>query len=43
MISEAAQFFGNPATMTQPGAGHFPWIDDPAAFTAAISSFLTAA
>jgi proline iminopeptidase len=40
MISEAARFFGNPAIMTQPGAGHFPWIDDPGLFTAAISSFL---
>ena len=43
MISEAAPFFGRAATMTQPGAGHFPWVDDPAAFTAAVSSFLTAA
>lgn len=42
MISEAAPHFGNATTMTQPGAGHFPWIDDPAAFTAAISSFLAA-
>jgi pimeloyl-ACP methyl ester carboxylesterase len=42
MISQAARFFGNPTTMTQPGAGHYPWIDDPEPFTAAISSFLTA-
>jgi pimeloyl-ACP methyl ester carboxylesterase len=26
--------------MTQPGAGHFPWVDDPAAFTAAVTAFL---
>ena len=43
MISEAAPLFGDATTMTQPGAGHFPWIDDPAAFTAAIARFLTAA
>jgi proline iminopeptidase len=42
MISEAARFFGSATTMTQPGAGHFPWIDDPAAFTAAITLFLAA-
>jgi proline iminopeptidase len=30
------------ATVTvQPGAGHFPWLDDPAFFTAAITSFLS--
>jgi pimeloyl-ACP methyl ester carboxylesterase len=39
MISEAAPLFGNAASMTAPGAAHFPWIDDPAAFTAAIAGF----
>ena len=24
----------------QPGAGHFPWLDDPARFTAALTAFL---
>jgi proline iminopeptidase len=43
MISQAAPLFGDATAMTQPGAGHFPWIDDPAAFTAAIARFLTAA
>jgi pimeloyl-ACP methyl ester carboxylesterase len=42
MTSEAARFFANPVTVTQAGAGHFPWIDDPAPFTAAVSSFLSA-
>jgi pimeloyl-ACP methyl ester carboxylesterase len=40
MISEAAALFADAAVVTQPGAAHFPWIDDAAAFTAAISSFL---
>jgi pimeloyl-ACP methyl ester carboxylesterase len=40
MVSAAAPFF-NAATVTiQPHAGHFPWIDDPAAFAAAIEAFL---
>jgi hypothetical protein len=31
----------NDATVTvQPAAGHYPWVGDPAAFAAAISSFL---
>jgi pimeloyl-ACP methyl ester carboxylesterase len=30
------------ATVTvQPGAGHFPWLDEPAFFTAAVTSFLS--
>jgi pimeloyl-ACP methyl ester carboxylesterase len=40
MISEAAPLFGRATAMTQPGAGHFPWVDDPAAFTAAVTAFL---
>ncbi len=27
----------------QPGAGHFPWLDDPAWFTAALTAFLAGA
>ena len=27
----------------QPGAGHFPWLDDPGWFTAALTAFLAGA
>jgi pimeloyl-ACP methyl ester carboxylesterase len=37
----AAPVFNEATVLVQPGAGHFPWIDDPAAFTAAIGSFLS--
>ena len=40
MAREAAPFFNEAAVVVQPGAGHFPWIDDPAAFAAAIEAFL---
>ena len=36
----AAPLFNDATVVVQPGAGHFPWIDDPATFTAAIGSFL---
>ena len=39
-VREAAPLFNNAAVVVQPGAAHFPWIDNPAAFTAAIGSFL---
>jgi len=39
-VREAAQYFADATVMIQPGAAHFPWTDDPAAFAAAISSFL---
>ena len=40
MADEAAPFFNDATVIVQPGAGHFPWIDDPAAFAAAIKAFL---
>ena len=40
MLAQDTPFFGDVSVAVQPGAGHFPWIDDPAAFAAAISSFL---
>jgi pimeloyl-ACP methyl ester carboxylesterase len=40
-VREAAPLFNDAAVIVQPGAAHFPWIDDPAAFAAAISSFLS--
>ena len=35
-----ARLFPNATVTIQPGAAHFPWLDDPAFFTAAIDSFL---
>ncbi len=40
MVREAAPVFGDATVVVQPGAGHFPWLDDPAAFATAIASFL---
>jgi len=40
-VREAAPLFNDATVVVQPGAAHFPWIDDPAAFTAAISAFLS--
>jgi pimeloyl-ACP methyl ester carboxylesterase len=40
MLEEAALLFGDVSVAVQPGAGHFPWVDDPAVFAAAIGSFL---
>jgi pimeloyl-ACP methyl ester carboxylesterase len=37
----AAWLFPNATVTVQPGAAHFPWLDDPAFFTAAITSFLS--
>jgi proline iminopeptidase len=37
----AAQLFPNATVTVQPGAAHFPWIDDPAFFNAAVTSFLS--
>jgi pimeloyl-ACP methyl ester carboxylesterase len=40
MVREAAPLFNDATVVVQPGAAHFPWVDDPAAFAAAIASFL---
>jgi pimeloyl-ACP methyl ester carboxylesterase len=37
----AAALFPDATVTVQPGAAHFPWLDDPAFFTAAITSFLS--
>jgi pimeloyl-ACP methyl ester carboxylesterase len=37
----AARLFPNATVTVQPGSAHFPWLDDPALFTAAIASFLS--
>lgn len=40
MVREAARSFPDASVVVQSGAGHFPWIDDPTAFTAAVRAFL---
>jgi proline iminopeptidase len=40
IVREAAPLFNGATVVVQPGAGHFPWVDDPAAFAAAVRSFL---
>lgn len=39
MVHEAAALFHDATVIVQPEAGHFPWVDDPAAFAAAVGSF----
>jgi pimeloyl-ACP methyl ester carboxylesterase len=38
-VRAAAPVFGDATVVVQPGAGHFPWVDGPAEFAAAIGSF----
>lgn len=40
VVREAAPFFNDATVIAQPGASHFPWVDGPAAFAAALDSFL---
>ena len=40
MLQEAAPLFHDAIVVVQPGAGHYPWVDDAAAFAAAVGSFL---
>jgi pimeloyl-ACP methyl ester carboxylesterase len=40
LVRQAAPLFADPTVAVQPGAGHFPWIDDQAAFAAAVGAFL---
>ena len=40
VLREAAPLFNDARVAVQPGAGHFPWVDDPWAFAATIGSFL---
>jgi pimeloyl-ACP methyl ester carboxylesterase len=41
VVRAAAPVFSDATVVVQPGASHFPWIDGPAAFAAAVSSFLS--
>jgi pimeloyl-ACP methyl ester carboxylesterase len=40
VVAQLAGLFPNATLATQPGAAHFPWLDDPTAFTMTIASFL---
>jgi pimeloyl-ACP methyl ester carboxylesterase len=37
---EATRLFRHAEVVVQPGAGHAPWVDDPAWFTSAVNTFL---
>lgn len=40
VVREGATLFHDATVIVQPGAAHFPWVDDPAAFAANVGSFL---
>ncbi|MFI5606992.1 alpha/beta fold hydrolase [Amycolatopsis sp. NPDC051903] len=40
VASAVAALFPDAALEVQPGASHYPWVDDPAAFTATVAKFL---
>jgi pimeloyl-ACP methyl ester carboxylesterase len=40
LVRSAVPLFRDARAVVQPGAGHFPWIDDPGAFAANLASFL---
>ncbi|MCF2527780.1 alpha/beta fold hydrolase [Yinghuangia soli] len=42
-VAEIAAAFPHAEYAVQPGAGHYPWVDDPEAFTAVVAAFLGAA
>jgi pimeloyl-ACP methyl ester carboxylesterase len=41
MVRAAAPLFSDATVAVQPGAAHFPWVDGPAAFAAAVGPFLS--
>ncbi|PRY34314.1 alpha/beta fold hydrolase [Umezawaea tangerina] len=41
VVAEYAGLFPKAQFVTQPGAGHFPWLDDPASFTTTTAAFLS--
>lgn len=43
VMAELAALFADATLVVQPAAGHSPWLDDPAAFTATVAQFLGAA
>jgi proline iminopeptidase len=43
LLAQVAGLFPGWALTVQPGAGHFPWLDDPARFAGTLSGFLSGA
>ena len=41
IITELAGMFADGTLLIQPGGGHFPWLDDPGYFSAAVDGFLS--
>ncbi|WP_083672787.1 alpha/beta fold hydrolase [Micromonospora sp. CB01531] len=39
-VRQLAALFGSHELVVQPDSGHFPWVDDPAAFAASVEAFL---
>jgi pimeloyl-ACP methyl ester carboxylesterase len=39
VVVELAELFPNPELVVQPGAGHFPWLDDADRFVATVATF----
>ncbi|MFU8852377.1 alpha/beta fold hydrolase [Micromonospora sp. SL1-18] len=39
-VRQLAALLGDVETVIQPDSGHFPWVDDPAAFAASVEAFL---
>ncbi|MGO4458859.1 alpha/beta fold hydrolase [Streptomyces sp. M-16] len=42
MVAGFAELFPDATLVVQPGAGHYPWIDDPGRFVATVAAFLDA-
>jgi proline iminopeptidase len=40
LAAELAGLFPDARLVVQPGAGHYPWLDDPGLFTSAVAAFL---
>ena len=40
LAAELATLFPDARLVVRPGAGHYPWLDDPAWFTSAVTAFL---
>ncbi len=40
VVAELAGLFPNARLVTQPGGGHFPWLDDPVWFSTTVAAFL---
>jgi pimeloyl-ACP methyl ester carboxylesterase len=41
-VAEFAGLFPDASLVVQPGAGHYPWVDDPDRFVASMAAFLRA-